>query len=63
MPSADYGVLGAETKSGGNWYVWATVGGVVLLALGYAVWEWHVEMKTFFHNQYVRILRFARLRK
>ncbi|MDB5179694.1 MAG: hypothetical protein JWN12_326 [Candidatus Saccharibacteria bacterium] len=63
MPSADYGILGAETKSGGSWYVWATVGAVLLLALGYAVWEWHVEMKMFFHNQYMRVLRFARLRK
>jgi hypothetical protein len=63
MPSADYGVLGTETKSGGNWYVWAAVGGVLLLALGYAIWEWHVEMKMFFSDQCMRILRFARIRK
>jgi hypothetical protein len=63
MPNADYGVLGAETKGDGRWYVWATVGGVVLVALGYAVWEWHDELGKFFRKQYIYILRFARLRK
>jgi hypothetical protein len=63
MPKADYGVLGAETKSGGSWYVWAAVGGVLLLALGYAVWEWHDEMGKFFRRHYRQVMRFARLRK
>lgn len=63
MPSAEYGVLGAETKSGGAWYVWAAVGGVLLLALGYAVWEWHDEMGKFFRKRYMSMLRFARVRK
>lgn len=63
MPHANYAVLGAETKSGGNWYVWAAVGGVLLLAIGYAVWEWHAEIAKFIHVQYKHVLRFARLRK
>jgi hypothetical protein len=63
MPSADYGVLGAETKNEGNWYVWAAVGGVLVLALGYAIWEWHDEIGKFFHKYSGRILRFARFRK
>lgn len=63
MPSADYGVLGAETKSGGNWYVWAAVGGVLLLAVGYAVWEWHDEIGKFFRRYYHKALRFARIHK
>jgi hypothetical protein len=63
MPTADYGVLGTETKSGGNWYVWLAVGGVLLLALGYAVWEWHDEIGKFLRKCSSRILRFARIRK
>ncbi|HEY8886741.1 MAG TPA: lamin tail domain-containing protein [Candidatus Microsaccharimonas sp.] len=63
MPGADYGVLGAETKSGGNWYVWAAVGGVLLLAISYAIWEWHDEIGKFFRKSYMHVLRFARLRK
>ena len=50
MPSADYGILGAQTKNGGNWYVLVAIGGVLLLALGYAVWEWHDEIGKFFHK-------------
>jgi hypothetical protein len=63
MPIADYGVLGAETKNGGNWYVWVAVGGVLLLALGYAVWEWHDEIGKFSRKQYRRVRQFARLNK
>jgi hypothetical protein len=63
MPSADYAVLGAATENEGNWYVWAVIGGVVLLALGYAIWEWHDEMGKFFRQQYVRVIRFARPHK
>lgn len=60
MPSAEYGVLGAETKNSGNLYVWAAIGGVLLLALGYAIWEWHDEIGKFSQKQYHRLLRFAR---
>lgn len=63
MPSADYGVLGAQTKASGNWYVLAAVGGVLILALGYAIWEWHSEIGKFFRNRYGELLRFARVRK
>jgi len=63
MPNADYGVLGAETKNSGNWYMWFAVGGVLLLAVGYAVWEWHEEIGKFFKNRYLRVIRFARIRK
>ena len=50
MSNADYGVLGAETKSNGTWYVFAAVGGIVLVALGYAVWEWRSEIRKFFRK-------------
>ena len=63
MPTADYGVLAPDTKSGGNWYVWLAAGGVLLLALGYAVWEWHDEIGKFLRKCSSRILRFARIRK
>ncbi|HEY8992856.1 MAG TPA: lamin tail domain-containing protein [Candidatus Microsaccharimonas sp.] len=63
MPTADYAVLGAETKSGGNWYIWAAVGGVLLLALGYAIWEWHEELARFCRRYSLAVLRFARIRK
>jgi hypothetical protein len=63
MPNADYGVLGAETKSGGNWYAVAAIVGVLLLALGYAIWEWHTEIGKFFKKRFGFIARFARIRK
>lgn len=63
MTSASYSVLGAETKSSGNWYVLAAVVGVSLLALGYAIWEWHDEIGKFFRKYYFHVLRFARPRK
>ena len=63
MPTADYGVLGAETKSGGNWYAFAAIGLVLLLAVGYAIWEWHDEIGKFFRRLYKHVTRFARLRK
>jgi len=63
MPSANYGVLGAETKNSGNWYVFAAVGGIVLLALGYAIWEWHDEVGKFMSKWLSTIRQFARLRK
>jgi hypothetical protein len=63
MPSADYGVLGAETKNGGNWYALAAVGGVLVLALGYGVWEWHDEIGRFFRKAYRNVTRFVRVRK
>jgi hypothetical protein len=63
MPHADYAVLGAESNQGGNWYVLATIGGILLLALAYAVWEWHDELGKFFRRYYGRFLQFARIRK
>lgn len=63
MPAADYGVLGAETKNSGNWYMLAAVGGVLLLALVYAIWEWHDEIGKFFRGRYKDLRRFARFRK
>lgn len=50
MTEADYAVLGAteQPQTSSNWYVWAAVSGVVLLGLGYAVWEWRSELKKLF---------------
>jgi len=63
MPSAEYGVLGAKAKNGGDWYVFAAVGGVLLLAVGYAIWEWREEIKKFTAGFFRRIRRFARHNK
>ena len=63
MPSADYAVLGAKTDNGGSWYAWIAIGGIVVLALGYAIWEWHVEIGKFVRRMLNRVPLFARLRK
>jgi hypothetical protein len=60
MPVADYGVLGATTSSGGtNWYIWLAIGGILLLAIAYAVWEWRYEINKLFG----RVVGFVRIRK
>lgn len=42
-------VKGTSKDSGGQqWYVWAAMGGVLLLATSYAVWEWRVELKALY---------------
>lgn len=47
VTQADYGVLAAkDTPGGANWYLWAIIAGVGLLAIGYATWEWRVEIAT-----------------
>lgn len=63
MPSADYGVLGAKTDGGGSWYVIAAIGGVLLIALAYAVWEWHVEIGKFMQSIRSWMIRFVRIHK
>ncbi|MFZ1301688.1 MAG: lamin tail domain-containing protein [Candidatus Microsaccharimonas sp.] len=47
LSTADFGVKGATIKqqSGMGWYMWAAIGGVVALIVGYAVWEWRQELK------------------
>lgn len=63
MSNVGYGVVGGEVKNNTTGYVFAAIGGVLLLALGYAVWEWHEEIKKFFQTNYVRALKFARIHK
>ena len=63
MPSSDYGVLGAKVESGGNWYAFAAIGGVLLIAIGYAVWEWHNEIGKFLQKVRKSFIRFLRARK
>ena len=62
MSAAGFGVLGAETKSDGSWYMWAAIGGVVLLALAYAAWEWRDVMKRFMQKCRRLVIGFARRR-
>lgn len=47
LSAANYGVKGATTKQQGGlgWYMWAAIGGIVLLIVGYGVWEWREELK------------------
>ncbi|MES2630583.1 MAG: lamin tail domain-containing protein [Patescibacteria group bacterium] len=49
LANAGYGVKGATVKQQGgmSWYMWAAIGGIVLLVIGYAVWEWRDELKKF----------------
>jgi hypothetical protein len=63
MPSVEYGVLGVTAKNDGNWYALMAVGGVVIVALAYAVWEWHVEIGKFCRSTYARMLRLVRIHK
>lgn len=56
MPTADYAVLGAQTTNNGAWYIWAAIGGVLLLAIGYAMWEWRQEIGGLFR----RLRKFVR---
>lgn len=56
----DYAVLGAQTSSDGNrWYVWVAIGGVILLAITYSVWEWRYEIRKLF----IRTRKLVRIRK
>lgn len=50
LSAANYGVKGATTKQQGGlgWYMWAAIGGIVLLIVGYGVWEWREELKKLF---------------
>jgi hypothetical protein len=47
LSTASFGVKGASTQqqAGMGWYMWAAIGGVVLLVVGYAVWEWRDELQ------------------
>lgn len=49
MVEADHKVKGATTERqpGMGWYMWAAIIGIVVLVLGYAVWEWREELKVF----------------
>jgi hypothetical protein len=63
MPDTEYAVLGAQSESSTNGYVWIAVGGVFLLALGYAIWEWHDEIGKFVRKGRSWALQFVRTRK
>ena len=63
MVNADYAVVNAKTDNGGAWYAWIAIGGIVLLALGYAIWEWHAEIGKFGLRVLRHVPLFARLHK
>ena len=50
LSSVGFGVKGATTKQQGGmgWYMWAAIAGIVLLIVGYGVWEWREELKKLF---------------
>jgi len=50
LSAVGYGVKGATTKQQGGmgWYMWAAIAGIVLLIVGYGVWEWREELKKLF---------------
>lgn len=50
LTKTDYAVKGVSTQQQGGlgWYMWAAIAGVVLLVLGYAVWEWRDELKSIY---------------
>lgn len=58
MPKADFAVLAAQTTAeNDSWYIWAVIGGLVLLALAYGIWEWRFEIA----KLALRIKKFVRL--
>lgn len=58
MTKADYGVKPVEEPQNNTaWYGWLGIGLIVVLILGYAVWEWREEIKNFFS---ATKLKFAR---
>lgn len=60
ISDANYEVLGATTSSDEtNWYVWAAIGGILLLALAYSIWEWRFEISRLFE----RLTKFVGIRK
>lgn len=59
METADYGVLGTQTKKSGNGWIWWVIGLLILAVLTYAVWEWRVELRKLFK----RIRPVVRIRK
>lgn len=46
MSNAGFGVKGVQAKADAaiSWYYWVAIGAVILLILGYAVWEWRQEL-------------------
>jgi len=63
MPTVGYKAVGGTIENTGSWYVWAAIGALLILAIGYAIWEWHHEIGKFIANMRRRLLRFARPRK
>ncbi len=59
VSNADYGVLGAQTKSDSNGYLWLAVGGLGLVIVGYGIWEWRYELG----KLWSRLTVFVRIRK
>lgn len=57
ITKADYAVLGTQTSSNGSWYIWAAIGGLILVALGYAVWEWRYELRKLFTAIFAKFAR------
>jgi hypothetical protein len=52
LTTAHYGIKKAteQQQAGMGWYMWAAIGGIVLLILGYGVWEWRDELGSFMHK-------------
>ncbi len=46
MTKADFGVQGVQAGADNQpkWYYWLTIGLIVVLVLGYAVWEWREDI-------------------
>jgi len=63
MPDAGYKAVGGKIENTGSWYVWAAIGVLLILAIGYAVWEWRHEIGKFLAQFKVQVLKFARLNK
>lgn len=60
VSTVDYGVLGATTSGQvDQWYIWLAIGGILLLAVAYAVWEWRFEIMKLLR----RMVGFVRTRK
>jgi hypothetical protein len=52
LTTAHYGIKEAteQQQAGMGWYMWAAIGVIVLLIIGYGVWEWRDELGSFMHK-------------
>jgi hypothetical protein len=59
ISTATYGVKGATSQqsAGMGWYIWAAIAGIIILIVGYGVWEWREELAKLISTAKTRFAR------